>query len=337
MEQGKLSSGDLKRLILEKLQNSRKELLVEPHIGEDCAVLDFGDHVCVLSTDPITGAEKDAGSLAVQVSANDVASCGVEPMAMMVTFLVPPDADMEAVEHTIEDLIATAKQLNIAIAGGHTEITDAVNRIVVSTTVLGKSERQNVVLSAGAKPGDAIILTGYAAREGTKILLSDYKDQLEQVLDDEERTQGKALVEDLSVVREGLIGAKNGASAMHDATECGVIGAVFEMCEASGTGAYLEEEQIPVHSITQKIADALGVDPLKLIASGSMLVCIGQSDKQRLLDAYGEAGILASEIGTMAQESGVYSLKGNIAVEMTRPLRDELFRLNEIKYAQKGK
>lgn len=336
MEQGKLSSGDLKRLILEKLENSREELLVAPHIGEDCAVLDFGEHVCVLSTDPITGAEKDAGSLAVQVSANDVASCGVEPMAMMVTFLVPPDANMEDVEHTIEDLIATAKRLNIAIAGGHTEITDAVNRVVVSTTVLGKADRQHVVLSAGAKVGDAIILTGYTAREGTKILLSDYADQLEQVLDGEERAQGQELVEDLSVVREGLIGAQNGATAMHDVTECGVLGAVFEMCEASGTGAYLEEEQIPIHPITQKIANSLEVDPLQLISSGSMLVCIGQERKRELLAAYQKAGILASEIGRITDSEGVYSLRGNIAVELTRPKRDELFRLNEVKYARRG-
>ena len=131
MKIGKLTNEQLQALVIDKLKVGRREVVLGAGIGEDCAVLDFADNLCVISTDPITGASEDAGSLAVHISANDVSAAGGEPVAMLVTMLIPPSATMEQLERVTDALCTQAGRLNIDIVGGHTEITDAVNRVVL--------------------------------------------------------------------------------------------------------------------------------------------------------------------------------------------------------------
>lgn len=325
MRLGKLSNDDLKRLVFNKITEKRSEVIVRPGVGEDCAVIDLIGDVCVISTDPITAASNDIGSLSVHVSCNDVASSGAEPVAMLVTILIPPHAAESEVEKVIGDMTKTADSLNVDIVGGHTEITDAVSRIIVSSVVIGKASAQGVVKSSGAKIGDALIMTQYAATEGTAIIANDFESSLKGLLSREEIEEAKSLSASFSVVKEGLIAAKYGVSAMHDVTEGGIYGAVHELCTASSCGAWIEQEKIPVLMVTKKICESLQLNPYRLISSGSMLIAV--SNPGGLLKLFYEAGIQAAVIGKITQKD-ILSFAGDFTQTIEPPLSDEIYRLS---------
>ena len=153
-------------------------MLVKPSIGEDCGAVDFENEYCVISSDPITGTNSEMGTIAVHVSCNDLAASGAEPIGIMVTMLIPPNASMSTVEKIMKQLANTATIANVDIIGGHTEVTDAVNRFVLSVTAVGKTIGKTIIKSSGAKPGDDLIMTKYAGLEGTSIIAYDHQKEL---------------------------------------------------------------------------------------------------------------------------------------------------------------
>lgn len=323
MNTGKLTNEQLKSVVLSRLRPKR-EVLLRSGVGEDCAALDFNGEACVLSTDPLTGATENAGSLAVHISCNDVASSGAQPEAMLVTLLIPPDKTLEDIEQVVDELASTADALGIDIIGGHTEVTDAVKRIVISTTVIGRTKSERLITSGGARPGDDIIMTGYAATEGTYIIANEYRQRLKGLLTGEDEKAVEALGSRISVIREGVLAGRLGVSAMHDVTEGGVYGAVHEMCEASGAGCDLYAENIQVLDVTRKICSFFGINPLRLIGSGSML--IATPGAQAMLDELKANGIHAAVIGKITGKDICVIENGKREI-LAPPKRDELFSL----------
>ena len=321
MKIGKLTNEQLQALVIDKLKVGRREVVLGAGIGEDCAVLDFADNLCVISTDPITGASEDAGSLAVHISANDVAAAGGEPVAMLVTMLIPPSATMAQLERVTDDLCAQAMQLGIDIVGGHTEITDAVNRIVLSTVVLGKAKR--VVRSQNIQPGDRLIMTKQAGMEGAMILCADFPEKVADILEEEDRALLEQMQGQISVVAEAEIGEKLGASAMHDVTEGGILGASYELADAAGLGLRLDVRSIPVHPVAQKVCAHLGLNPYRLISSGSLLIA-QPGDPAPLLQVLEGAGIAAKVIGVFTQEKSIIDENG---APISPPQQDELYKI----------
>ena len=321
MKIGKLTNEQLQALVIDKLKVGRREVVLGAGIGEDCAVLDFADNLCVISTDPITGASEDAGSLAVHISANDVSAAGGEPVAMLVTMLIPPSATMEQLERVTDALCTQAGRLNIDMVGGHTEITDAVNRIVLSTVVLGKAKR--VVRSKNIQPGDRLIMTKQAGMEGAMILCADFPEKVADILEQEDRVLLEQMQGQISVVAEAKIGEKLGASAMHDVTEGGILGASYELADAAGLGLRLDVQGISVHPVAQKVCAHLGLDPYRLISSGSLLIA-RPGDPAPLLQALEGAGIAAKVIGVFTQEKSIIDENG---APISPPQQDELYKI----------
>jgi len=279
MKSGKLPSDVLKDKVFSAFKFRREEVLVRPEIGEDCSVLDFGEYACVLSTDPITGTASEVGRLAVHISCNDVAADGVEPLGLLMTIMAPEETTVEEIQEIATQAAEEAASLNVEIIGGHTEITSAVNRVVVSTTAIGRALKGKAVNSSGAKVGDKIIMTKWAGLEGTAILAYDLADRLEGEIDNDVLTEARSFMRYISVVREGIIGGKMGASSMHDVTEGGVLGALWEIAEASQVGIRIYRDKIPVRKETQLICKELQLDPLKLISSGCMIITCKNSDE----------------------------------------------------------
>lgn len=321
MKIGKLTNEQLQALVIDKLKVGRREVVLGAGIGEDCAVLDFADNLCVISTDPITGASEDAGSLAVHISANDVSAAGGEPVAMLVTMLIPPSATMEQLERVTDALCTQAGRLNIDIVGGHTEITDAVNRVVLSTVVLGKAGR--VVRSKNIQPGDRLIMTKQAGMEGAMILCADFPEKVADILEQEDRVLLEQMQGQISVVAEAEIGEKLGASAMHDVTEGGILGASYELADAAGLGLRLDVQSISVHPVAQKVCAHLGLNPYRLISSGSLLIA-RPGDPAPLLQALEGAGIAAKVIGVFTQEKSIIDENG---APISPPQQDELYKI----------
>lgn len=325
---GKLETEDLKRLVLDKIINNRKEIKIGAGIGEDCATISFGDFDCVVSTDPITSSVKDIGRLAVHISCNDIASDGVEPVAIMLAVMLPEGTTDEDVSEIMDQAVKAADEAGVQIAGGHTEITRAVNQPVIVSTAIGKTisgESQN---AREMKPGDDILITKTAGIEGTGIICGDLKYELEGVLSSDELNHGKSLLNDVSVVRDGNIAAAVGTSGMHDVTEGGILGALWEVCSISGLGAIVEEDKIPVDPVTSKIAKHYSLDPMRLISSGCMLITARKEKSAEIIGKMAKAGILCSRIGEVKDNSFGLKLKkcSGETEEIGMPGTDELYK-----------
>jgi hydrogenase expression/formation protein HypE len=319
---GKIPPHILQNQILPFTGAQRSELVVGPKFGEDCAVVDMGPYLTVLSTDPITGASSGLGRLAVHVSCNDIAAVGAEPIGLLFTVLLPVGTTEKQVRRLMDEAHTTAKQVGVAILGGHTEITSSVEQILITATAIGKVEPEHLVTSSGANPGDHVILTKKAGLEGTAILAADLADQLSQSLPEAVLKEARTFGQFLSVVPEGMLAARLGATAMHDATEGGVRGALVEIAAASQVGLEIWEDQIPLAPETEAICRQLKIDPLGLISSGAMLITA--PPEKNLLSALKEAGIPAQLIGRVTHR-GLFMVKEGIKKELTAPVRDELY------------
>jgi len=324
MEVGKLNWDDLKQIIDNNKSVVRDDVRIRSGIGEDCSVINFGEYECVVSTDPITGADKNIGKLAVHINCNDIASCGVEPIGILVTILVPPTATIEDIKNIMEEIDEETKKLNVEILGGHTEVTEAVNRIVVSCTAIGKGKAQRAVATSGAKLGDEIVVTKLLCMEGTSIIVNDYLDRVSDVLTHREIEVAKEYVNNISVVNEGRIAGEFGVNSMHDITEGGVLGALWELAEASNLGFKVYNDKMPISDITYKICAKLNIDPLKFISSGSMLITA--TCGKELADKLNSEGIQATVIGNMTAARGLL-VTDEIEKDVLPPTRDELFSI----------
>ncbi len=324
MKSGKLPSDILERNIFSSFKFRRKEVLVRPQIGEDCSVLDFGDYACVISTDPITGAVNEIGRLAVHISCNDVAANGVEPFGLLLTILAPEGTTLEELQSIVRQAAEEAASLNVEIIGGHTEITKAVNRVVLSTTAVGRARKDKVVKSSGAQLGDAVILTKWAGLEGTAIIAHDLERRLKGRIKEGFLENARSFMKHISVLKEGLIAGEMGASAMHDVTEGGVLGALWEIAEASRVGLRIYGDKIPIRPETKAICGVLGLEPLKLISSGCMLITY--NDGEGMLHRLTSEGVPAAIIGEVTEGEKIIE-KGKVKEVINPPEKDELYRV----------
>lgn len=324
-EIGKIPPEILEKNVMRPMRDSRvkrAEVLLRPKTGEDCSALDFGGEYCVLSTDPITGAAADIGYLAVQINCNDVYAAGAEPVGLLLTVLLPPGSGEALLQEIMEGAFRGAQERGAEILGGHTEVTDAVCRPLVSATVIGRTRSGKILSTGGAKPGQAIIMTKWAGTEGTAILAEEKAAFLEKYMTAEEMEAAKGLKAFLSVGRESEIAFAHGATAMHDATEGGILGAVWEVAECSGCGVEVYADDIPVRPETEKICGALGIDPLRLISSGTMI--IAAENGQELVQKLAQAGVAAAVIGKIT-ESGRHIFSGGEKMPLGEPESDALY------------
>lgn len=319
MRIGKLDNADLQRLILDHFSSVRSESQTSPRIGEDCAVLDMDDDFIVLSSDPITSAGiEQLGRLSVYVNCNDVICCGADPVGLMVTLLAPSSITSEEIEQIALDLSECARECNVDILGGHTEITDAVTRAITSTTVIARAKRMSTL--TGARVGDDIVMTKYAALEGTGIIGTDSLQLLEDY-STEFIDSCKGCLNSLSIAKEGRIALEFGVHAMHDVTEGGVLGAAWELVQRHNLGAVIDIDSIPLLEQSSELCQRLGLDPLRLIGSGSLLIAV--ENGSALCDKLEANGILATVIGRVSDQ-GFVDKSGTV---LSPPEADELYKL----------
>lgn len=325
METGKLPNSLLEKLVFNKIQNNRSEVIIRPGIGMDCAAVSFDNYACVLSSDPITGTAMEIGRLAVHICCNDIASCGVEPLGLMTTILCPPGTTEDELALIMDQLAGAAAAINVDLLGGHTEITTAVTRFVISCTAIGRCLMDKLIITSQAKAGDALVMTKHAGLEGAAIIAHEKENELSSVIGKNAVEEAKSYMDNLSVVKDGLSAARFGVNAMHDVTEGGILGAVWEICEASGNGAELFAEQIPVQMTTRRICEYYNIDPLRLISSGCML--IAAADGEGLVRHLISEGIDAAVIGRLNGSGNrvMVTAQGNVPV--LPPATDELYKV----------
>ncbi|OLA85167.1 MAG: hydrogenase maturation factor, partial [Roseburia sp. 40_7] len=273
MKVGKLPENVLKRSVLKQIHTKRPEVCQGAAVGEDCAAICLAeDEMLVLSTDPITGTAIDIGSLSIAVTLNDLASAGAEPVGVMLTALLPEDITEQQIRQMMQQAENACERSNVEIIGGHTEVTKAVNVPVITVTGVGKVKKDAMVRTSGAKPGMDIVMSKWAGLEGTAILAKEKREELLNRFSENFIFRAQKFDQMLSVIPEAATAVKSGVGAMHDVTEGGIFGALWELAEASGVGLEIELKKIPLKQETVEICEFFGINPYELISSGVMLM-----------------------------------------------------------------
>ena len=324
---GKLDSDVLQRIVIDRIRYRRPEVRTRAGIGEDCAVVNFGDYDCVISTDPITADVKDIGRLSIHISCNDIASNGIQPLAITLAVMLPEGTTTEDVEQIMTQAGEAAERAGVEIVGGHTEVTRSVRQPVIVSTAFGRAVSCTSASARDMRPGDRILMTKYAGLEGTGIIAADLGRQLGGVLTEAEREEARALLDQVSVVKEGVIAGEIGTAGMHDVTEGGIFGAVWEMCHISQLGVRLDVDRIPVLPVTRKICDAFGIDCMRLISSGCMLMAAPADKAAEITRRVTAAGILITDVGeVLAPGTAVTGTSGGRTFTIDPPGADELYK-----------
>jgi len=329
---GKLDPNTLLRYVFTRLGARDHRVLVGPKIGEDAAVIDLGSEVLVVHSDPITAASKLVGWLAIHVPSNDVAVTGARPRWISATVLLPEDSTEELLDEITKQMDEAARELGAAIVGGHTEVAPELRKPIVCCTVLGTCPKERFVPTSGARIGDLVVMTKSAAVEGTAILATDFENELlRKGVPRDVIERGKQFIKNVSVVKEALALAEHGlATSMHDPTEGGILGGLFEIAYASGVRIVVYRDRVPVAPETKIICEAMGLDPLKLISSGALLATIPREHVEKALETLRGIGIDAAVIGEVVEGFGVEVVErdgSRISIEEWIP--DEIYRLYE--------
>lgn len=268
---GKLQPDILRQNVLNYTGASRDDLLVGGGIGEDAALIRIPRGILVAASDPVTGAGKGAGRLLVNINANDIACKGADPAWLIVTLIVPDKLGTSYIHDIMQEIHKACLDMNIAIAGGHTELTDKYEQPVISGTMLGVTSYELSVDKI--REGDMILLTGHVGLEGMSIIADDREDLFAEIFTHDEINTIRSWKNDLSVIRPAKI-LREYSHYMHDPTEGGLNGALYETVGACGLGIKIYDENIPVSSLTLRAAEKLSFNPRNLISSGMLIAVI---------------------------------------------------------------
>ena len=333
MLQGKLPPSLLKNL-LANIPVDDPDVIVGPRFGEDAAVLDIGDRYLIAKSDPITFTAHRIGWYALQINANDVATMGARPRWFLGTLLLPPSCSESDVQQIFADIRQACHALGVTLVGGHTEVTDGVERPILAGTLLGEVAKERLVVNADARPGDVILLTQGIAIEGTAILAQDASAQLaKRGVSKATIKRAQAYLDDPGIsvapAAEALCRAVR-PRAMHDPTEGGLAAALTELADGAACGLSIDLDTVPFLPETAAICEALELDPLGLLASGALLAVVSPNDVLPALAALKDAGVAAAAIGRLTEsEQGMRMLVNGDWHDVPAFPRDELARFFE--------
>ncbi len=325
---GKVPPSTLLRAVYPYLGRKSRSLLIGPGIGRDAAAIRYGNKVLVFSTDPITGTATHIGRHSVHINANDIATAGARPKWYLCTILLPPDTDEISLRQIMVDVDNAAKGLGIAVVGGHTEVTPGLTRPIIAGFMIGETTKQRLLSSEGGREGDKVLLTKTAGLEGTALLATDYGNKLKD-LKPKTLDRARKFSEQISVVKEALTAARvKGVHAMHDPTEGGVLNGLWELAKASNLGIEVDADRIPVAPETGRVCRVLGLDPLRLMSSGSLLVAADPAKAETVARVLKRIPVRVSEVGRLTSASnGRYVARGPRRLRLEAVPTDELYKL----------
>lgn len=326
MKIGKLPEPVLIRSVLKQVKHRREEVLVGPAVGQDCSVLQVApDEVLVMSSDPITGTVKDLGSHSIHITANDLAASGAEPVGVMLTVMLPDTVEEPEVRRLMQDAEEVCRQLNMEVLGGHTEITNVVRQPLISVTGVGKIKRSQVISTQQIRPEQDVVVTKWIGLEATTILAKEREEELRKRFPAGIVDTAIGFDRYLSVVPESKIAMIHGVTAMHDITEGGVFGALWEMASGAGVGLEVDLKKIPIRQETVEICQYFDLNPYQIMSSGSMMMVT--DDGHELVRKLEAAGIHGAVVGRTNSGNDRILRNGEDVRYLDKPQPDELYKV----------
>lgn len=333
LQAGKLSAEQLREL-LTPLQRVDPRVVIGPQLGEDATVLDFGSKYLVVTTDPVTFATDRIGWYVVHVNANDIAVMGATPRWFFTALLLPEqETTFAMVDSIMTEIRQTCDEFGITVSGGHTEITTGLQRPIIVGQMIGEVDKKDLIRKSSLQVGDKILLTQGLAIEGTALLAREKRELLQNHLSADQIDQAEQFLFNpgISVVKAARIATSSGdIHSMHDPTEGGLVAGLHELAVASGKGLRVFADRVPIFPETRAICHCLKIDPLRLIASGALL--IGASDKtvEKVVAALEREGIPVKEIAEVVPvNDGMQIESGDATLPLIPPDRDEIAKVFE--------
>ncbi len=329
---GKIPTEILIRSVFRYKGIDDRSVILGSSVGEDAALVSLGKTVLVLTTDPVTGTASDIGWLAVHINANDVACRGARPRWFLCDLLLPEGSRVGMLSKIMRQVDRAAKQVGVAVVGGHTEVTPGLKRPIVVGYMVGLVPSSRYVTSNGAQPGNEIIMTKTVGIEGTAVLAADFAHKLRPKIGVKSLRRAKNLRHSLSVVNDALTAVQaGGVRAMHDPTEGGLLQGIWELAEASEVGFMIYECHIAIRPETKQVCSALRVNPLRLMSSGCLLIAADKRKSGMILSRLKRNGIHAAIIGKITPRKNgrkMITRDGKVR-EIRASERDEVYRVIE--------
>ncbi len=272
MKIGKVSESVLKRSILKQIKTKRNEVRNGAGIGKDCAILAFTDHCCGISTQALVMEKGRSVRHAIIRAANSLAAGGTEPIGITIAFFLPEDTEEPELRAYMQEAEGVCAGMQIQILGGHTEVTEAAKKPAVTVTVVGtgsftarEEEKNNLA-------GLDIVVTKWIGLEGTAVLAKEKEEELRTKYPSHLVEEAKGFEACLSVRKEAAIAGKSGAVKMHDVSEGGIFGALWELAECMGVGLEIDLKKLPVRQETIEVCEFFDINPYELLSGGSLLI-----------------------------------------------------------------
>ncbi|MFB6353203.1 MAG: AIR synthase family protein [Halobacteriales archaeon] len=306
---GKIDRELFEAVIAPRLGADRDDVALGPSHGVDFGVVDLGDRLAVIATDPISilpelGFER-AGRLALDIVLADVAVSGIAPTHVAVNLTLPPAMTDDELAATWRGLAGYAEQLGVAVVAGHTARYAGIDTSWVGgATAFGIGDPSRLVRPDGARPGDAVVVSTGPAAEVAGLAAHRYAEQLD--LAPEALAAARDRVDDIAVVPDALAAAGAGdVSAVHDATEGGLVGALAEMATGAGVGFEIDRARVPVQPGVEAVCAAIDVDPWAVTSAGTLVVTVAPGDADAVVGALQDHGTPAAVCGDVVDGGGV--------------------------------
>jgi hydrogenase maturation factor len=308
---GKIDREFFEEYVYPHLGADREDVRLAPQHGVDFGAFDVGGKTVALATDPVflmpsLGFER-AAWFAFHILMSDVAVSGLAPTHLSIDFNLPPEITDEQFATVWETFDEEARDLGVSVVTGHTARYAGCNYPMVGGgTALAVGDPEGLVRPDGAAVGDRVIVTKGPAVEATGLLAVQFEPLMREEMDGDDVEAAKARFRDMSPVRDALVAAAAGpVSAMHDATECGVYGGLYELARAAGVRIEIERDAVPVLPGVRAACEFFDIDPWASISEGTLLATVPDESAESVLAVLDEAGIPAADVGRVVEGSGI--------------------------------
>ena len=316
---GKISPEQFETVIAPRLGAPRAEVVVGPRAGQDSAIIRLGGgRVMAVTTDPLSvvpalGFEASA-RLSCHLIASDLWTTAIAPAWGSITFNLPPqmsDADLDAYWRAMSDEWA---KLGVAVVTGHTGRYPGCDYSIIGAgTLMGVGDESGYLTPSMAAPGDRVIVTKGCAIEATAVAAWLFPRRLGARLGEAGLARARALLDQVSVVADCRacvrVGVRaRGVTALHDATEGGVLGGLLELARACGHELAVERAKIPLSPEARAACEEFGSDPYWTLSQGALIATARPARAAAVLAALAGAGIAAAEVGEVVPGSGALRL-----------------------------
>ena len=309
-----------------------KRLVIGPRMGEDTAVIDNGSTYLLLKTDPITFTAERIGWYSIHINANDIATMGGIPRFFLATILLPEKKTTKRlVARIMNDLKRALESMHITLCGGHTEVTPGLERVIISGSIIGEVDKNRLVRNDRIRAGDVIILAKGVSIEGTSVIAVEKERELSGVFSKSFIRRARNFIYNpgINVLQAAMIatGAAR-LSGMHDPTEGGLLGGIWETAYRQNLGFEIFADNVPVYKECRKLCDHYELDPLRLIASGALIIAARPRNAKAIINALTDSGISASRIGTyMPDHRDTCVITGTGKTHVRPPFIDEITKI----------